>query len=774
MWDRRRGLAGAAHRGTGKGRGSLGSSRSPPGTDKDPASASFSGLQQSSASLAGTASLLSSRHHAAATAAAAAAGSRQTASTNTHHTNNKQRLVCPRPNHKAYSHSSSYSPSQFGIDIGLDLDHSLGALGITTDVTHKYRILKGKAVPQSLYPEDSYTSRLDYSTSSASSPDLKPPPRNPRRLQQLRYQTAFAPTRSSSLYSADDSDPDDDASPTTIRLGVAALDMAQPLAIQPVSPPSSPEIKAWRNASNAENVSPIDADSDASLEEFVQAIKGNRRGLTPPIEPPHHSQAPVSQRDLPAPPRRGPHRGPDIDRPPVYQRASSQRKPVSDENAHRRLQPQTEPLRGLRQRPQQEAFIPARDSSFGLRHKKTDGRAIPLESRPAWQGASGREQQVGAMRDDPNVAPLSLATKPGKRNTAKGESNFRARLSHIGSPHLDGTSGPGAAMRKFISSRTHKKGNSLATHSPRSQYNIDASQQSPNPYPSPPYEDRYRMTSTAPQVQHPPGHSITIRRKPPPGAHVNRSSNHVNPLASSPINEDEAPKPPAPESPSAPHPVRGDAWTQPNSRFSMTTYATTADGVTSIENSPAIGMESPRLSSSSSFGGPVSRNEHLRSVSDAPLTSRGGLELRPDSVASDETIHRLPGFDSKAASSTPRRASLSSLSKPLPPAPPEVSAGDRVGHLAAQLEGLANRRLNINRCVKQMTELIPIDNLLDSDAVQERRALERKKVDALKVELAEVQREEHELGLMLHRAYKRQNKEAVYEPTTLWVRRVAG
>lgn len=92
----------------------------------------------------------------------------------------------------------------------------------------------------------SYTSRLDYSTSSGSSPDLEPPPRNPRRLQQLRYQTAFAPTRSSSLYSADESDPDDDASPTTIRMGAAALDMAQPLAIQPVSPPSSPEIKAWR------------------------------------------------------------------------------------------------------------------------------------------------------------------------------------------------------------------------------------------------------------------------------------------------------------------------------------------------------------------------------------------------------------------------------------------------------------------------------------------------------------------------------------------------
>lgn len=153
MWDRRRGLANAAGRGTARGTGSLGSSRSPPGTDKGPASASFSGPQQSSASLAGSESLFCARHHPV-TAAAAAATSRQTASTNNHHTNNKQRLVCPRPNHKAYSLSSSYSPSQFDIDIGLGLDHSLSALGITTDVTHKYRILKGKAVPQSLYPEE--------------------------------------------------------------------------------------------------------------------------------------------------------------------------------------------------------------------------------------------------------------------------------------------------------------------------------------------------------------------------------------------------------------------------------------------------------------------------------------------------------------------------------------------------------------------------------------------------------------------------------------------
>ncbi|KAJ3479386.1 hypothetical protein NLG97_g8330 [Lecanicillium saksenae] len=338
---------------------------------------------------------------------------------------------------------------------------------------------------------------------------------------------------------------------------------------------------------------------------------------------------------------------------------------------------------------------------------------------------------------------------------------------------MDGTSGPGAAMRKLLTSRTHRKANSMATQSPRDQYNIAASQQAQNSYPSPPYHDQHRMTSVSQQPQDSPGQNISIKRKPPPGARVDRGSSHAHPLASSPISEDDIPKPPTPDSPTAPHNTR-EAWTQPGSRFSITTYATTAVGtpnLTSIENSPAIGMESPSMSLPTR-GGPFYKNEHAGSISEAPFA--GALQPRPESAASDRTVNKSARSGSDGAIIPPRRSSLSSVAKPLPPAPPEVSAGDRVAHLTAQLESLANRRLNINRCVKQMTELIPIDNLLASDEVQKKRALERQKVESLKAELAEIQREEHELGLMLHRAYKRQNKEAEYEPTTLWVRRVAG
>jgi len=146
----------------------------------------------------------------------------------------------------------------------------------------------------------------------------------------------------------------------------------------------------------------------------------------------------------------------------------------------------------------------------------------------------------------------------------------------------------------------------------------------------------------------------------------------------------------------------------------------------------------------------------------------GGAAPRPPAIKT--TNHARDESD--------RRASVaSSINKSLPLAPPESSAGeahDRVALLNAQLQSLGNRRININRSIKQMTELMPTDNLLNSREVMHKRELEKKKVEGLKLELSEVQREEYEIGLKLHRAYKRLDKNAEYEPTTLWVRRVTG
>ncbi|CAK7274468.1 hypothetical protein SEPCBS119000_006187 [Sporothrix epigloea] len=115
-----------------------------------------------------------------------------------------------------------------------------------------------------------------------------------------------------------------------------------------------------------------------------------------------------------------------------------------------------------------------------------------------------------------------------------------------------------------------------------------------------------------------------------------------------------------------------------------------------------------------------------------------------------------------------------SIHKDLPLAPPEMTAKDRVAMFNAQLSGLAQRRINISRSIKQMTELMPTDNLLAAPDVLFKREMEKRKVEGLRTELAEIQREEYGIGLKLHRAYKRLDKNAEYEPTTLWVRRVTG
>lgn len=140
-----------------------------------------------------------------------------------------------------------------------------------------------------------------------------------------------------------------------------------------------------------------------------------------------------------------------------------------------------------------------------------------------------------------------------------------------------------------------------------------------------------------------------------------------------------------------------------------------------------------------------------------------------------------PAAVARARTTTERPVSTastaSSINKSLPPAPPETTAGearDRVGILNAQLQSLGNRRINLLRSVKQMTELMPQDNVLDSADVIHKREMERRKVEVLRQELADVQRQEYELGLKLHRAYKRMDRDADWENSALWVRRVTG
>ncbi|KAH7045335.1 hypothetical protein B0J12DRAFT_577533 [Macrophomina phaseolina] len=136
-----------------------------------------------------------------------------------------------------------------------------------------------------------------------------------------------------------------------------------------------------------------------------------------------------------------------------------------------------------------------------------------------------------------------------------------------------------------------------------------------------------------------------------------------------------------------------------------------------------------------------------------------------------------PTRPSPPRSSSLRSATTVSANKTLP-LPPQlqdsesITNGDPISKYTAQLDDLSLRRANINRVIKDLTSLPDLNNPLTVDWAT-RRANERK-VKSLQDELTEIAAQEHEIGMKLHRARKKAEREEGYDgaTTALWVRRV--
>ncbi|OIW31697.1 hypothetical protein CONLIGDRAFT_678161 [Coniochaeta ligniaria NRRL 30616] len=419
-------------------------------------------------------------------------------------------------------------------------------------------------------------------------------------------------------------------------------------------------------------------------------------------------------------------------------------------------------------------------------------------SRPGWRGASGRTAIVEPVRDNLQVAPLRIAPKDPKRvasptsatsptsNQAMGRS-VRGQTPPVSPPGTETAAGSRSreTIRKIVPS------SQVATPA-------ESKHQSGGPsYPSPPLSgsfDRSDAPSVAakqlqssitgennlrvPNAGSQQPNESTMHRKPHP-AHAHQES-----VSSVYSQASHAPAPPA-HSANRNTLAPGDPWVQPASRFSITTYATSAANTPReslddfVHNRPPVPdtplqyRDSPQPQQDSI----TDRRDHYMS-SPFQTPPSAAAQQRQAAAPAGFTHPALTAMRVAARTTADRPDSIaSSINKSLPPAPPETSAGetrDRVAMINAQLQGLGNRRINILRSIKQMTELMPTDSMLDSADVVHKRELEKRKVEALKQELAEVRREEYELGLKLHRAYKRMDRDDNFEPTTLWVRRVTG
>lgn len=418
----------------------------------------------------------------------------------------------------------------------------------------------------------------------------------------------------------------------------------------------------------------------------------------------------------------------------------------------------------------------------------------PIESRPAWNGASGRQTLVDPVSDNKNVAPLAIPPKSSRRAERTKDTQARSgQPTNSRDAETSHGSSAAAAVRKIMPSRSGQ------TPEPRGQALADtgsatnSAAQSARAYPSPPAQSppASQSQTTAPRSQNTPAvphlsvpdPERAIKRKPPPPSQAPAPSHAVHPSTSSSIYSTQPGAQglgasPFPATMTSPNPrAPDDTWVQPSSRFSITTYATSAAGSprpSDEEDRPPVPEVPPVVSMMDRKRPPLRGNDVPHSSEDEPLV----ISLKSAYVSNPSTglgLDKMQPRGDTDLSRNGRSTSISSTSKALPPAPPEmVESKDRVVVLNAKLSSLAHRRNNITKSIKQMTELMPPDRLLASAEVLRRREDEKKKVEKLREELAEIQQQEYDLGLKLHRAYKRQDRDAEYESGTLWVRRVTG
>ncbi|KAF7550262.1 hypothetical protein G7046_g8074 [Stylonectria norvegica] len=505
-------------------------------------------------------------------------------------------------------------------------DNRINGLGLgITNGPYKFEVRRGKTVPQPLPPPVgaadhrhhqqhhrqlhgashplTWTHLLTAGPSSrrssppSDSDDLEAPgpparetaPRNPRQPHAHPHAPGHADAHldfrpssplSVSLYH-------DDNFPTTSRRKTPSKDMyGRPTAIE-ISPPSSPELEAARHGAYPENVSPIDEGPDLSQQDLLQHA---RQVSPPPQESRSHIPTVRHEKQRSQDPknkilRESRSRDHLQDQPNQAVKHPWERipgQPVAPEHD------QSFGLTTIVTGPQARRTGNPPPPSFGQRMRQlAKGKPEPVESRPPWNGASGRAPLVDPVRDDLAVAPLKLSRKASKRVVRGGASP----VSFSGS---ETSSGAAATVRRLLPSRSSQKLKDAAKAAAQlgSGTHVTAAQ----PYPSPPYAEPL-MSQSLPESEEQPSFSSNaptrlspnminssdkaIRRKPPPSTHTN-VSNHTSHISTSSSvyssypDQNIPPYGPRLTTAKSTSPFTAeDPWVQPPSRFSVTTCNTT-------------------------------------------------------------------------------------------------------------------------------------------------------------------------------------------------------
>lgn len=141
------------------------------------------------------------------------------------------------------------------------------------------------------------------------------------------------------------------------------------------------------------------------------------------------------------------------------------------------------------------------------------------------------------------------------------------------------------------------------------------------------------------------------------------------------------------------------------------------------------------------------------------------MDDAPSMMSRRRPIPNMPVSRKPIRKPTPAEAALG----PDPVAQPPTDPVDRIQALEAKRDGLARRRINLETVIKELTRVIQPNNVAyDLAAKQE----VKRSVQSIENDIAEIKREEHELGLKAARAWRRLDENNNGDGSTLWVKRV--
>lgn len=218
-----------------------------------------------------------------------------------------------------------------------------------------------------------------------------------------------------------------------------------------------------------------------------------------------------------------------------------------------------------------------------------------------------------------------------------------------------------------------------------------------------------------------------------------------------------------------------------HSRFSWTTYNST----TTYQHSPPPSPPQPmptldavsksRVMTEPAPAAPSILNRRrpvpqADKVPDTPPTVRKPVPAARSPVAMKTRKAALASPTSPRPGST-FSTSTTGTQKALPQPPTTLSASDHVSLLESQMEDLNVRRSNVYKMLQRMNAAAPSNPML-TDFKTARMTEQRKK--AFEDELAEIKIEEHDVGLKLHRALRKRERDDPNSGSALWIRRVTG